>query len=162
MPQPEISGNHLVRQAHQTQSELILDISKAMSGSVHDFNIFKERLINHQLLQLLSLMKSVIVWADSAYEALDKYLPKWQFMINEKGKRNHPLSETQILSNKYKSKTRILVEHAISRIKKYRSCSDRVRNMTPAKQSRYWNIVAGLCNLRRSTELEIKQLFGYH
>ena len=145
-----------------TQSELILDVSKAISGSVHDFKIFKERLIKPQLRQLLNLMGTVIVWADSAYEASEKYLPNWQFLINEKGKRNHPLSKEQRLKNKHKSKTRILVEHTISRIKKYRACSERVRNMTPAKQSRYWNIAAGLCNLRRATELEIKEIFDYN
>lgn len=145
-----------------TQSELILDISKAISGSIHDFNIFKERLINNQLIQLLNLMGTVIVWADSAYEALDKYLPNWQFLVNEKGKRNHPLTDEQKQKNKHKSKTRILVEHTISRVKKYRACSERVRNMTPEKQSRYWNIAAGICNLRRATELEINKIFGYH
>jgi len=140
---------------------LILDISKAIKGSVHDFKIFKEHLIGRDLNQLLSLMRNVTVWADSAYEAMDKYCPDWICLINEKGKRNHPLTPEQKRNNTVKSKTRILVEHTIGRIKKYRACSDRVRNMTPAKQSRYWNIAAGLCNLRRATELEIKELFGY-
>ena len=110
-------------------------------------------------MQLLNLMGTVNVWADSAYEALEKYLPDcWQFFINEKGKRNHPLTDEQKRKNKYKSKTRIVVEHAIGRVKKYRVCSDRVRNMTPEKQSQCWNIVAGICNLRRSSELGIKEL----
>lgn len=106
-------------------------------------------------------MKTVIVWADSAYAAIQKYFPSWTCLINEKGKRNHPLTKKQKLNNKLKSKTRIKVEHVISRIKKYRSCSERVRNMTAIKQSRYWNIVAGICNLRRATELEIQDILGY-
>ena len=139
-----------------------MDISKAINASVHDFKVFKERLIRPELLGLFSLMKTVVVWADSAYEALHKYFPNWICHINEKGKRNHPLTEDQKRKNKLKSKTRIAVEHTISRVKKYRCCSERVRNMTADKQSRYWNIVAGLCNLRRATELEIQGVFGYH
>lgn len=144
-----------------TQSELILDISPAINGSVHDFRVFKERLIGRELKRLLRLMKTVIVWADSAYEALDQYFPSWVCHINEKGKRNHPLTDAQKRKNRVKSKTRIAVEHTISRIKKYRCCAERVRNMTASQQSHYWQIVAGLCNLRRATELEIQDVFGY-
>jgi len=144
-----------------TQSGLILDLSNAIKGSVHDFRIFKERLLNKPLKRMLHLLKSVIVWADSAYEALPEYFPEWRCRVNEKAKRNHPLTQQQKDRNRWKSKTRILVEHTISRIKKYRTCSDRVRNMTSNKQTRYWNIVAGLCNLRKATELNIQDLFGY-
>lgn len=144
-----------------TQSELILDLSNAIHGSVHDFRIFKERLLNNPLKRMLNLLKSVTVWADSAYEAIPEYFPEWSCRVHEKAKRNHPLTQQQKDRNHKKSKTRILVEHTISRIKKYRTCSDRVRNMTANKQTRYWNIVAGLCNLRRATELNIQTLFGY-
>ena len=144
-----------------TQSELILDISKAIKGAVHDFRIFKERKINTQLKQLIGLMKTVIFWGDSAYVAARKYFPHWECRLHEKGKRNHPLTELQKLSNKERSKTRIAVEHVFSRIKKYRCCSERVRNMSAEKQSDYWNIVAGLCNLRRATELDIQSIFDY-
>lgn len=140
---------------------MILDISKAIHGSAHDFKIFKERLISHKLKRMVNQMKSVIVWADSAYEALGQYCPQWQCRVNEKAKRNHPLTQQQKDRNTQKSKTRILVEHTISRIKKYRTCSDRTRNMTSDKQTRYWNIVAGLSNLRRATELNLQDLFGY-
>jgi len=33
--------------------------------------------------------------------------------------------------------------------------------MTEVKQSRYWNIVAGVCNLRRAKELGIQDVFDY-
>ena len=107
-------------------------------------------------------MKKVIIWADSAYESLDRLFPEWLCFINEKGKRNHPLTSEQKLKNKLKSKIRILIEHTISRIKKYRCCSDRTRNLTSKKQSLFWNIVSGICNLRKATQLGIQQLFGYN
>lgn len=144
-----------------TLTALIMDISNAFNGSVHDFKIFKKQTINRALKKLLKLMKQIIVYGDSAYEALEKIFPKWICQINEKGKRNHPLSDEQKLKNRIKTKVRILVEHVISRIKKYRCCLERVRNTTATKQSRYWNIVAGLCNLRRAEELQILHVFGY-
>lgn len=106
-------------------------------------------------------MNKTVVWADSAYEAIAKLFPEWCCQINEKGKRNHPLTDEQKLKNKIKTKVRILVEHVISRIKKYRCCCERVRNMSREKQSRYWKIVAGLCNLRRAQELQILHVLGY-
>ena len=106
-------------------------------------------------------MKQTIVWADSAYEALVKLFPEWVAFVNEKGKRNSPLTNEQKLKNKLKTKIRILVEHVISRIKKYRCCMERTRNMKATKQSRYWNIIAGICNLRRASELSILPIFGY-
>ena len=132
-----------------------------MNGSVHDFKVFKERLINKKLNRLFKLLKTVIVWADSAYEALSELFPNWVCLVHEKGKRNHPLTQEQKRANKLKTKVRISVEHTISRIKKYRCCADRVRKMTEVKQSRYWNIVAGICNLRRAKELGIQDVFDY-
>jgi hypothetical protein len=44
-------------------------------------------------------MKTVIVWADSAYEALSALFPKWVCLIHQKGKRNHPLTKKQKMNN---------------------------------------------------------------
>ena len=139
---------------------MIGDISKAVSGSVHDFRVFKEHLFNQQLDCLLKLMKNVLVWGDSAYEALVKIFPDWTSLINEKARRNHPLTQEQKIKNKCKSKTRILVEHTFARIKTYRCCLDRVRNMKASKQTVYWHIVAGICNLRRANTLGLNQLLN--
>jgi hypothetical protein len=103
-------------------------------------------------------MQGVLIWADSAYIAIPKLYPDWDSRIHEKGKRNNPLNETQKMNNRTKSKTRIYVEHTISRIKKYRCCLERVRNLTTARQQRYWNIVAGICNLRLIQALEIQDI----
>lgn len=107
-------------------------------------------------------MKNVYLWCDSAYESIEKLLPKnWICLVNQKAKRNHPLTLDEKIKNKLKSKVRISIEHTIGRIKKYRCCLERVRNMTQTKQSIYWNIVAGICNLRRAYSLNIQFVFGY-
>jgi IS5 family transposase len=57
------------------------------------------------------------LWADSAYTgkkikfAILKNNSKIKLYINEKGYRNHPLSEEQKKNNREKSKTRIRIEH---------------------------------------------------
>lgn len=145
----------------QTQNGFIVDITKAISGSVHDFRIFKERRLNPKLYQLTKLMKKVILWTDSAYLSIENLLPNWICLVNERAKRNHPLTDDQKLKNKLKNKIRVLIEHTIGRIKKYRCCSDRTRNMSDKKQSIFWNIVAGICNLRRAFAFNIQYVFGY-
>lgn len=132
---------------------MILDLSAATSGSVHDFQLFKTRGLPRPLRTLLRLMGKVIVWADSAYEALPKYCPRWDCRIQEKAHRHHPLTELQKLTNTCKTKTRILIEHVIRRIKVFRCCADRGRKLSPATQTRYWTIVAGLRNRRQAESL---------
>lgn len=110
---------------------------------------------------MLKLMKKVILYGDSAYEAIAALFPKWITRINQKGKRNRPLTEEQKLTNKLKNRIRILIEHVISFLKKYRCCAERVRNISAEWQSRFWNVVAGIYNLRRATTLGITEVFGY-
>lgn len=113
------------------------------------------------MYRLLKSMNKVIVWGDCAYEALVKIYPQWTSKIHKKAKRNHPLTQQEKNRNKSRTKTRIKIEHTISRIKKYQCCSNRTRNMNPQKQSLYWNIVAGICNLRKLEEIGLIHLFRY-
>lgn len=127
---------------------------------MHDFRLFKERGLPPALHSLCVLMGRVIVWADSAYEAIPKYYPRWDCRIQEKAKRNHPLTELQKLTNTCKTKVRILIEHVIRRIKVFRCCADRGRKLTAPIQTRYWNIVAGLWNQRQTQTLGITVIFN--
>jgi len=137
-----------------------MDVSSAISGSVHDFRIFKDRGVPRPVRKLLRLMGHVRVWADSAYEALPKYEPVWDCRINEKAKRNHPLTEHQKLSNTGKTKVRILIEHVIRRIKIFRCCADRGRKLSAIRHALYWNIVAGLWNRRQAETLGLTAILN--
>jgi hypothetical protein len=139
---------------------LILDLSQAISGSVHDFRIFKEHGLPRPARKLLRLMGRVIIWADSAYEAIPKYHPDWDCRINEKAKRNHPLTQAQRLNNTCKTRIRIAVEHVIRRIKIFRCCAEKGRNLNPIRQTQYWHIVAGLCNQRQAETLGITAILN--
>ena len=128
---------------------------------MHDFRLFKEHQINPDLLRLVARMKAVIIWGDSAYEALCKYQPDWLCQIHEKVRRNQPLSDQQKRNNRLKSEVRILVEQVIGRIKTYHCCADRGRNLSATRQSLYWNVVAGLCNLQQAQNLGLAPVLGY-
>lgn len=127
---------------------------------MHDFGLFKLRGLSPGLEELLFFMGKVIVWADSAYEALVKLYPNWQSRIQEKARRNHPLTEKQKLDNTVKSKVRILIEHVIRRLKVFRCCSERTRKVSKDRHSRYWNIVAGLWNQHQAQRLGITAIFN--
>ena len=136
-----------------------MDLSGAAHGSMHDFGLFKYRGLPPALEELLFLMGRVIVWADSAYEALGKLYPNWQARVQEKARRNHPLNEQQKWNNTARSKVRILIEHVIRRLKIFRCCSERTRKVSQNRHSRYWNMVAGLWNQRQAQRLEITDVF---
>lgn len=67
--------------------------------------------------------------------------------LNEKGRRNHPLSREQKKVNRLRSSTRIKIEHTFSRRKKYAIASDIYRNRDE-DYDQAMNIIAGLVNLR--------------
>jgi len=87
-------------------SKMIVDFT-VTDASVHD---------SQEIVGLID-EKDKEIYADSAYagEELHKNIreknPNVQLHINEKGYRNHPLTDEQKLANKIKSKVRARVEH---------------------------------------------------
>jgi IS5 family transposase len=83
----------------------LIDTYQVTDASVHDSQTV-DILLNEK-------DKGQELYADSAYvgqqETLDKYHVKNQ--IHEKGYKNNPLTEEQIVSNTEKSRTRVRVEH---------------------------------------------------
>ena len=79
----------------------------ATSASVHD---------SKELIGLMDKQDEAL-YADSAYVGADLHQgllennPALQLQVNEKGRRNHPLTEEQKANNKEKSRTRARVEH---------------------------------------------------
>ena len=105
-------------------------------------------------------MGRVILWGDSAYEAISQYEPSWDCRINERAKRNHPLTDHQKLNNRCKTRVRITVEHVIRKIKIFRCCKDPGRKLSPYRQTLCWHIVAGLCNQRQAKTLGITAILN--
>jgi hypothetical protein len=117
-------------------------------GRRHDYDIFKD---SHP-----SLPEKVTPVVDSGYQGIQKDFPELNAMIPFKrknpgrghlGEKGEKLTLEQKSFNTELSKERVVVEHTISRLKKFRIMGEEFRN----RLKRYdvmTNIVSGLVNLR--------------
>ncbi len=104
------------------------------------YSIYKR---NHPIIP-----KQVVNVIDLGYLGVDNDFPEQLSVLPHKKKRNQlALSQEEKVYNKIHSKKRIIVEHTISRLKKYRIMSDVFRNKL-RKYNKISDIVAGLVNYR--------------
>lgn len=109
-------------------------------GRKHDYNIYKR---NHP-----NIPKQVITVVDLGYLGVEKDFPEQLSALPYKKKRNQKeLSQEEKEYNTIHSKKRIIVEHTISRLKKYKIMSDIFRNKL-RKYNKVSDIVSGLVNYR--------------
>ena len=89
-------------------------------GCRHDYNIYKN---NHPVTP-----KQVVNVVDLGYLGIEKDFPDQLSSIPKRKKRNLDLFAEEMEYNKIHSKKRIVIEHAICRLKKYRILADVFRN----------------------------------
>ncbi len=107
-------------------------------GRKHDYDVYKK---NHPVTP-----KEVVTVADLGYLGVEKDFPEQLSALPFKRKRN----QDRLRKKKYNrihSKERIVIEHTICRLKKYRIMSDVFRNKL-RKHNKVSDIVAGLINHR--------------
>ncbi len=117
----------------------ILHKIRYKKGRKHDYDIYKN---NHP-----DIPKQVIIVVDLGYLGIEKDFPEQLSALPYKKKRNQELSQEEKEYNTIHSKKRIIIEHTISRLKKYRIMSDIFRNKL-RKYNKVSDIVAGLVNYR--------------
>jgi DDE superfamily endonuclease/Helix-turn-helix of DDE superfamily endonuclease len=108
-------------------------------GHRHDYDIYKE---NHPLTP-----KQVANVFDLGYLGTEKDFPDQLSSLPYRKKRNLQLSPEEKEHNKNHSIKRIVIEHTICRLKKYRIMSDVFRNKL-RKYNQVSDIVSGLINYR--------------
>jgi hypothetical protein len=109
-------------------------------GKRHDYNVYKN---NHPVTP-----KQVVNVIDLGYLGVETDFPEQLSALPHKKNRNQEeLPQEEKEYNKIHSKKRIIVEHTICRLKKYRIMSDIFRNKL-RKYNRISDIVAGLVNYR--------------
>jgi hypothetical protein len=91
--------------------------------------------------------KEVVNVVDLGYLGIEKDYQEQLSALPYKKKRNYELSQEEKEYNRIHSKKRMIVEHTICRLKKYRIMSDIFRNRL-RKYDRISDIVAGLINYR--------------
>jgi hypothetical protein len=129
-----------------TPSGIIVDQSPSVGGRAHDFKVFKD---DHSARELCTEFTDyrVTLYGDSGFDGMSALGLPLEVRLNEKARRNHPLTREQKKLNRLRSSTRIRVEHTFSRRKKYRIASDIYRNRDE-EYDQAMKIVGGLVNLR--------------
>ena len=119
---------------------LIVHRTNHARGRRHDYDIFKQ---SH-----LTLPPRVKPGVDLGYDGIQKDFPEMNALIPYKKRRGiKELTEEQKLFNMTLAKERVVVEHTISRLKKFRIMGEEFRN----RLKRYdvmTEIVSGFVNLR--------------
>jgi hypothetical protein len=108
-------------------------------GSRHDYNIYKDN--------RPETPKEVVNVFDLGYLGVEKDYPEQLSSLPNKKKRNQEISQEEIEHNKSHSKGRIVIEHTICRLKKYKIFADVFRNKL-RKYNQVSDIVSGLANYR--------------
>ena len=114
-------------------------------GRRHDYDVYKE---NRPILP-----NNVVNVFDLAYLGVEKDFPEQKSSIPIRKQRNQQdLSQEEIDYNIIHSKKRIVIEHAICRLKKYRILADVFRNKL-RKYNKMSDIVSGLVNYRIMSQI---------
>lgn len=102
---------------------LFADISSSIPGRTHDYKLFKASDLPS------SIPKDVPLYLDSGYQGANKDFPDLHAIIPFKRNRSgKELTRSQKIFNTKQRKTRVPVEHSISRIKKYKVLAETYRN----------------------------------
>ena len=123
------------------ENKRILFVSPLKAGRRHDKRLTDKELIAE------SIPANIGVWGDSGFQGLDKKRPPGaRTYIAKRAYKNRPLTEEDRQENFVVSHFRIVVEHAIGGIKRYRATSDKLRNKIGAFDDRVMAVSAGLWN----------------
>lgn len=98
---------------------IILGRTKVRPGSVHDKRVLEEDPLHRRLNRRSGIQKRM----DSAWTGED---PAKGWVVNRRGRRNHPLTDAEKAENRKLSRVRIGVEHAIRRVKVFRRFAETV------------------------------------
>ncbi|MFL6213790.1 MAG: transposase family protein [Blastocatellia bacterium] len=125
---------------------LICHLSKSVGGRTHDLTLFHRSGIERQLPDDWQ------VAVDKGYMGIVKHYPKRAVAIPKKPSKHHPLTVGEKRRNRRLAKRRIVVEHAISRVKKYQVMGSKYRH-GEREYDQVCRTVCGLVNLRTQERL---------
>ena len=108
-------------------------------GRIHDYHIYKE---DHPVTP-----KQVVNVFDLGYLGVEKDFPDLKSSLPNRKRRSQNLSREEKEYNQIHARERMVIEHTICRLKKYRIMSDVFRNSLK-KYDKVSYIVSGLVNYR--------------
>lgn len=120
------------------EKKKILLVTKTKSGRRHDKRLFDKANLGR------IIPKDVAAWVDTGFQGLGKDHDKTIMPV--KATRGSPLTFAQKQNNAVISGIRIVVEHAIGGLKRFRAAADIYRNRIPNTDDRLTLVSAGLWN----------------
>ena len=105
------------------------------NGKKHDFKLYKESKIH--------IHKDAMVITDTGFLGIDKLHAN--SILPKKRSKKKPLTKEDKLFNKTVSSDRVVNEHIIGFIKRFKIISERYRNRRKRFGLRF-NLIAGICN----------------
>ncbi len=142
------TANYSGKKKRHTRKNIILStrkrrvgyVSPTTEGKEHDFQIVKRmRLPDH-------IPKQIRIRMDTGFQGFLKEFPGHAVSIPAKKPKGRPLCTTFKEQNRRKSRIRILVEHAIGGVKRFRIVADVFRNKQEDADDRAMLITCGLWN----------------
>lgn len=131
-----------------TRNGFILHVSGSDHGRKHDYRIFKESILPKLI------PKDIRLYGDSGYQGIQKDYPHLHSMIPHKRSGNHQeLTRSEKIQNTKQRRVRVKVEHALSRLKKYRVLADTYRHSLQ-NYNQTFRFVANLANFRMIQRLQ--------
>jgi len=109
------------------------------NGKTHDFELFKR--------SRLKISKRTRIDLDMGYKGIHKIHANCR--MPKKKSKHHPLTKTDIANNKRISRSRIIVEHVIRKLKIFKIVSERYRNRRKRFELRM-NLIVGIYNIENA------------
>ena len=106
------------------------------NGKRHDFRLFKESIV--------AISPKVKVITDTGYQGITKIHANSE--LPKKKSKKSPLSEKDKKNNQAVASERVLNEHVIGMLKRFKVIADRYRNRRKRFALRF-NLIAGIYNL---------------
>ena len=118
----------------------ILWLSPTKPGARHDYHRFKQTQLGH------CIPPEVGVWVDLGFRGIQKDYPHLDVAIPHKSSKKHPLTPDQKAENQVIGSGRIIAEHALAGVKRFRCLTDTYRNKGQALADQFMLIACGLWN----------------
>ena len=128
-----------------TPTTRILYLSKCWVGKTHDYKMFQQEFPPEQ-----PWFTNFKVRVDLGFLGFDKDYECKELFIPYKKPKKQELTPEQKAENKVLAKERIVVEHSIAGLKRYRILSDRLRLHDLDLYNQILGVCAGLWNFRLS------------